>query len=49
MRTRTGAPLVCAALIAVFIADLVVQPGGVHLTRMIDDIAEMVAAATSSP
>jgi diguanylate cyclase (GGDEF)-like protein len=40
--------LACAALIALFMGDLIVRPGGVHLTRTIDDIAEMVAAATAA-
>jgi diguanylate cyclase len=48
MRTRTWAPLACAALIALFMGDLIVRPGGVHLTRTIDDIAEMVAAAIAA-
>jgi diguanylate cyclase (GGDEF)-like protein len=38
----------CAALIALFMGDLIVRPGGVHLTRTIDDIAEMVAAGTAA-
>src|SRR4051812_3058713 len=44
MRSRTWAPLCCALLVVVFVGDLVVRPGGVHLTRTIDDIAEMLAA-----
>jgi diguanylate cyclase len=48
MRTRTWAPLGCAVLIALFMGDLVLRPGGVHLTRTIDDIAEMVAAAAAA-
>ena len=48
MRTRTWAPPACAALIALFVVDLIVQPGGVQLTRTIDDILEMVAAAIAA-
>jgi diguanylate cyclase (GGDEF)-like protein len=38
----------CAALIAAFIADLVVRPGGVVFTRGVDDIAQMVAAVVAA-
>jgi diguanylate cyclase (GGDEF)-like protein len=38
----------CALLVAAFVADLTLRPGGVHLTRTIDDIAEMLAAACAS-
>ncbi|HET7531485.1 MAG TPA: EAL domain-containing protein [Mycobacteriales bacterium] len=48
MRSRRWAPLCCALLVAGFLADLTVRPGGVHLTRTIDDIAEMLAAAAAA-
>src|SRR3954447_23878051 len=44
MQSRRWAPLCCALLVAAFVADLMLRPGGVHLTRTIDDVAEMVAA-----
>jgi diguanylate cyclase (GGDEF)-like protein len=48
MRTRRWAPVCCALLVIGFLADLQLRPGGVHLTRTIDDIAEMLAAAAAS-
>src|SRR3954465_14913419 len=48
MRTRRWAPLCCALLVIGFLADLQLRPGGVHMTRTIDDIAEMLAAAPAS-
>jgi diguanylate cyclase (GGDEF)-like protein len=45
---RRWAPTVCAVLIAAFIADLAVRPGGVVFTRGVDDIAQMVAAAVAA-
>jgi diguanylate cyclase len=44
MRSRSWAPVVCTVLVGLFLADLTLRPGGVHLTRTIDDVAEMVAA-----
>jgi diguanylate cyclase (GGDEF)-like protein len=35
-------------LLVLFVADLTLRPGGVHLTRTIDDVAEMVAAALAA-
>src|SRR4051794_10627038 len=48
MRSRRWAPLCCAVLLAVYLADLTLRPGGVDLTRSIDDIAEMLAAAVAA-
>jgi diguanylate cyclase (GGDEF)-like protein len=48
MRTRRLAPVVCAVLVAAFLLELVARPGGAHLTRSIDDIAELVAAAVAA-
>src|SRR3954447_14623529 len=48
MRTRWWAPVCCALLVVGFVADLQLRPGGVHLTRTIDDVAEMLAAAAAS-
>jgi diguanylate cyclase (GGDEF)-like protein len=39
------AAVLTLALIAGFIADLRLQPGGEHATRMVDDIAQLLAAA----
>jgi diguanylate cyclase (GGDEF)-like protein len=44
MRERAWAPLACVLLVAAFVADLAVRPGGVVFTRGVDDIAQMVAA-----
>ena len=44
MQSRRWAPLCCALLVVAFVADLQLRPGGVHLTRTIDDVAEMLAA-----
>src|SRR4051812_49719997 len=48
MQSRRWAPLCCALLVACFVADLLLRPGGVHLTRTIDDVAEMLAAFAAS-
>ena len=48
MTSRRWAPVCCALLVVGFVLDLLLRPGGVHLTRSIDDIAEMLAAATAS-
>src|SRR3954449_517327 len=48
MQSRRWAPLCCALLVVAFVADLLLRPGGVHLTRTIDDIAEMLAAFAAS-
>ena len=48
MRSRRWAPICCALLVVGFLLDLQLRPGGVHLTRTIDDIAEMLAAAAAS-
>src|SRR3954452_3125235 len=48
MQSRRWAPLCCALLVVAFVADLQLRPGGVHLTRTIDDIAEMLAAFAAS-
>ena len=48
MRTRRWAPVCCALLVVGFVLDLQLHPGGLHLTRTIDDIAEMLAAAVAS-
>src|SRR4051794_29614044 len=39
---RRWAPVCCALLVIGFLADLQLRPGGVHMTRTIDDIAEML-------
>jgi diguanylate cyclase len=48
MRLRRGAPVCCALLVLAFVLDLQLRPGGVDLTRTIDDVAEMLAAAAAS-
>src|SRR4051794_26767810 len=48
MQSRRWAPLCCALLVVAFVADLQLRPGGVHLTRTIDDVAEMLAAFAAS-
>jgi diguanylate cyclase len=47
MRSRQWAPVCCAVLVVGFVLDLQLRPGGVHLTRTIDDVAEMLAAAAA--
>jgi diguanylate cyclase (GGDEF)-like protein len=42
------APGACALLLALFIADLRIQPGGPTVTRGIDDITQLVAAAIAA-
>jgi hypothetical protein len=48
MSSRARITAGCAAVIALFIADLVIQPGGVDVTRDIDDITQLVAAASAA-
>ena len=48
MRKQLWAPAICAALLVAFVADLRLQPGGGRITRGIDDIAQLVAAALAS-
>jgi len=48
MRTRRLAPTACAFVVVGFVLFLVMRPGGTHLTRAVDDVAELVAAATAA-
>ena len=44
MRRRLLALVMCAALACAFLVVLIVKPGGLHETRAIDDLGELVAA-----
>jgi diguanylate cyclase (GGDEF)-like protein len=44
MRTRLLVAASCAALLALFVVDLRIQPGGERVTRNVDDIAQLLAA-----
>jgi len=48
MRRRSFALVVCAVLAAAFFVVLVVKPGGAHLTRTVDDLAELAAAVIAA-
>src|SRR4051794_34802441 len=48
MRSSRWAPLCCVLLVAGFLAELVLRPGGVDLTRSVDDVVEMLAAAVAA-
>ena len=48
MTSRRWFVTCCAVAAALFIADLRVQPGGVTVTRAVDDLAQLAAAATAA-
>ena len=48
MRRRNVALVVCAFLAVAFLAVLVIKPGGAHLTRTVDDLAELAAAVVAA-
>ena len=48
MTRRTWLPLSAALALVVFVLDLRLQPGGETVTRAVDDLAQLIAAATCS-
>jgi diguanylate cyclase len=48
MRRRPLALTVCVSLAAAFLLVLLLRPGGTHLTRTVDDLAELAAAALAA-
>ena len=48
MRSQRAVPAVCVLVLGLFVADLLCQPGGVQLTRGIDDIGQLAAAAAAA-
>lgn len=48
MRTRVLAAVACAVLVGLFVVEIRVQPGGERVTRAVDDLTQMLAAASAA-